>query len=132
MSKRQSTVTLSSTEAEFLALTEAIKEAVWMRQLLEELFGKQFSQPSTIHQDNQSTIAIALDPVHHQRVKHMDIKHYFIRQKLEEDIVKLVYCQSKCMIADVLTKALPPADHKRLSFLLGLRKLESMKENPTQ
>ncbi|TPX40061.1 DNA-directed DNA polymerase, partial [Chytriomyces confervae] len=72
-SKKQPVVALSSTEAEYYALSEAVKEALWVRQLLDEV-GVKLNDPTTIHQDNMSTMAIALNPIQHQRVKHMDVK----------------------------------------------------------
>jgi hypothetical protein len=103
--KRQPTTALSSTEAEYMALTQATKEAIWLRRLLLELGFPQ--QITTIFEDNQSTIALAKNPVHHQRTKHIDVRHHFVREQVEIGSIQLEYIPTTDMIADALTKALP-------------------------
>src|SRR3954470_2664430 len=82
-SKRQATVALSSTEAEYMALTQATKEAIWMHTFLNELGFHSNDDATTIFEDNQSAIALAKNLVHHTRTKHIDIRHHYIREKLE-------------------------------------------------
>jgi hypothetical protein len=117
--KKQPVVALSSTEAEYYALSESIKELLWIKQLLEEI-GMTVNDPLTVHQDNQSTMAIAMNPIQHQRVKHMDVKAHFIRDHIDKKDVELIYCPTEDMIADVLTKALPRSSHQKFTDLLGL------------
>ena len=119
-SKKQPTTALSSTEAELIALVESIKEATWLRTFLSEI-GVEFTQPTQINQDNQACIAIALNPVHHGRVKHVDLKTNYIRENIERATVKLLYCPTELMIADILTKPLPAPQHKKLMELMGMR-----------
>ena len=76
-SKRQDTISLSTTEAEYIALTHAAKEAIWFRNLLSELFGP-IVEPILINSDNQSAIALAKDDRFHARTKHIDIRYHFI------------------------------------------------------
>ena len=90
-SKRQPTVALSSTEAEYMALTQAAKEALWLQGLLSE-FGIKKTRPTTILEDNQGCIALAKNPTSHARTKHIDIRHHFIRETLEAGQIKLDYC----------------------------------------
>ena len=123
--KRQSTIALSSTEAEYYALAEATKEAIWWRNLFDELHIAP-TKPTLIHQDNQSTIALAKNPVHHQKNKHYDIKAHFLRSYVENQSIRLEYCPTGDMIADALTKALPPALHKRFTDCMGLKSLSSL------
>lgn len=123
-SKRQSTVALSSTEAEYMALTQAAKEAIWLRRLLAEL-GFRTQEPTIIHEDNQSAIALAKNPVYHARSKHIDIQHHFIRDKVESGEVDLSYTPTENMIADVLTKPLPKTRFRDLVISMGLRQAEN-------
>lgn len=76
LSRKQPTVSLSSTEAEYIALAEAICEAKWLKSLLTEM-GIECSKPILIHEDNQSCISIAEETNHHQRMKHLNIKYNF-------------------------------------------------------
>jgi hypothetical protein len=119
-SKKQSTVALSSTEAEYYALCEGVKEALWMRSLMSEL-SIEVSGPTTIQEDNMSTIAIANNPINHQRVKHIDVRAHFLREHIQKGNVTLVYCPTEVMLADALTKALPPTQHHKLIRLMGIR-----------
>jgi hypothetical protein len=108
-SKKQATVALSSTEAEYMALTHAAKEAIWLRRFLTELrFEKEvrLQLPTIIHEDNQSAIALAKNPIHHARSKHIDIQFHFIRERIEAGEIELVYTPTEHMTADILTKAL--------------------------
>ena len=82
-SARQHAITLSSTEAEYYALTEAAKEAIWLQSLLFELGykGKDLS-PILIHGDNTGSLDLAENPEHHQRAKHINIRMHYIRQEV--------------------------------------------------
>lgn len=104
-SKRQTTIALSSCEAEYMAASEAAKEALWMRRLLNE-FGYEGSQQVVIQADNKSAIALAENPMHHGRTKHIEIRYHFIREEVTEGLIKLVYVSTKDEAADGLTKPL--------------------------
>jgi hypothetical protein len=121
-SKKQTTTAMSSTEAEANSLTEGIKESIWMKGFLDEV-GFNGNDPVTAQQDNQSVIALAVNPIHHGRVKHMEIKLHFIRENVENSTIKLVYCPTELMIADILTKALPAKVHNKFVGMMGMRKL---------
>jgi len=118
-SKRQSTVALSTTEAEYMAITHATKEAVWLRTLLKEL-GYEQTGATTIYEDNQSCISLAKNPVHHARTKHIDIQHHFIREKVESKEIDVVYMPTDDMVADALTKPLPRPKFSKLVGEMGL------------
>ena len=118
-SKKQELVTLSTTEAEYVAQTHAAKEAVWLRRLLTELFGP-MEGLTTLFSDSKSAIALAQDGHYHARTKHIDIRYHFIRYIIEAGTVKLVYCSTDDMTADTLTKALPSAKAKHFASALGL------------
>jgi hypothetical protein len=117
-SKRQPTVAMSSTEAEYMATSYAARESIFLRQLLSELGYKQASV--TLHCDNQSSIALSSNPAYHQRTKHIDVQHHFIREKVEAGEIVLKYEPTEHMIADVLTKALARAKHEWCTDALGL------------
>jgi hypothetical protein len=76
-SKKQQTVALSSTEAEYVALTQATKEAIWLRALFKDL-GQEQTAPTTIYEDNKSAIALTTNSANHQRTKHIDVQYHFI------------------------------------------------------
>jgi hypothetical protein len=118
-SKKQELVTLSTTEAEYVAQTHAAKEAIWFRRLLTELFDS-VDTPTTLFSDSKSAIALAEDGHYHARTKHIDIRYHFIRYVLDAGTIKLVYCSTDDMTADTLTKALPTVKAKHFAKALGL------------
>jgi hypothetical protein len=118
-SKKQDIIALSTTEAEYVAASHAVKEALWLRTLISQIFGS-LTRPTTMHSDNQSAIALAKDHQYHARTKHIDIRFHFIRWVLEEGRITLVYCPTDKMVADTLTKALPSAKVKHFASELGL------------
>jgi hypothetical protein len=103
-------------------MTHAAKEAVWLRQLIGELF-RPLEHPITLHGDNQSAIALAYSDIgqFHARTKHTDIRYHFIRYIIGNYTIRLVYCPTNDMAADTLTKALPSAKAKHFASALGLR-----------
>lgn len=105
-SKKQTTVALSTAEAEYVALSSATQEAVWLKQLLSELLAKQQSKAVLIYEDNQSAISMARNAQFHGRTKHIDIRHHFVREKVNDGTIDLKYCPTDRMLADVLTKGL--------------------------
>lgn len=129
-SKKQQTVALSSTEAEYMAATHATKEAIWLRKLMQELNHQQL-HPTTIHIDNQGAQALTRNPVQHNRSKHIDIQYHFVREQVEANQVQLKYLETSNMPADILTKPIARDAHerhlKRIGLVLGCH-WEGMKE----
>jgi hypothetical protein len=118
-SKRQPTVAMSSTEAEYMAASSATREALFLHQLLSELG---YNQPSvTLYCDNQSCISLSNNPAYHQRTKHIDVHHHFIREKVERGQIILKYMPTEEMVADALTKPLPPVKHTWCMDAMGIR-----------
>ena len=119
-SKRQSTVALSSCEAEYIAETQAAKEAIWLRRLLQEMLLQENPSPTTIFADNQGAIALAKNPQFHARTKHIDTNVHFVREKQAEGVITLEYIPTEQQLADGLTKPLPREPFQRFRSSLGL------------
>ena len=119
--KKQEIISLSTTEAEYVAATHTAKEALWLRTLIGELYGK-VQEPMTLYSDNQSAIALTKDHQYHTRTKHIDIRFHFIRWVIEQNKIKLVYCPTNDMLADTFTKALPSVKAKHFAKALGLHR----------
>ena len=118
-SHKQELVTLSTAEAEYVAATHAAKEAIWLCNFIGEVFSP-LMEPTTLHCDNQSAIAIATNGNYHARMKHIDICYHFIRFVIDNGSLKLIYCPTDDMTADTLTKALPSPKAKHFAEALGL------------
>ena len=118
-SKKQGSVALSSTESEYMAILHALKEQIWILRFLKEI-GYDASNQNIIRCDNQSAIALASNPEHHARTKHIDIQYHFVRNCVEDRRTHLKYCPTEDMVADGLTKALGPERHKRLTKAMGM------------
>ena len=119
LSKKQATVALSTTEAEYIALSSATQEAVWLRRLLHDV-GVKETGPTMIAEDNQGTIALTKNPVSHSRTKHIDMRHHYICEAVGENIIAVEYCPIKEMLADILTKPLPCITFENLREKMGL------------
>ena len=118
-SKKQGSVALSTTESEYMALLHALKELIWILRLLKEL-DHDISNQNIIYTNSQSAIALAHNPEHHARTKHIDIQYHFVRNCVENGTVRLEYCPTEDMVADGLTKALGPERHKKLTRMMGM------------
>ena len=118
-SKKQSTIALSSTEAEYIVLSEAGREACWLRNLYDELGYKQ-NNPMLIKGDNDGSIMMARNPQFHKRSKHIDTQWHWIRDLVERNVVKIESCQDPDQTADILTKALAKPKHQKHVREMGL------------
>lgn len=118
--RKQATVALSTMEAEYMAVSAATQEALWWRGLREELHGA--SETVEIRCDNLSTVHLAKKEVGYSpRSKHIDIRHHFVREKLEQNIIKLDHVRTEKQIADVLTKAIPIVKLEAAIKTLGIQ-----------
>jgi len=113
-SRRQPTVALSTMEAEYMALTNATKELKWIKTLLAELsHSNSNDDPTDLFSDNQSAIALAKNPVSHARAKHINLRHHFIREAIQDKVIWVQYIPTAEMTADSLTKALGREKHEK-------------------
>ena len=96
---------MSTTEAEYVAATSCACQAVWLRNVLEELHFKQES-PTPIYCDNTSAINLSKNPVEHGRSKHIDVKYHFLRDLTKDAKISLIYCRSEEQVGDMFTKPL--------------------------
>ena len=92
-SHKQSIVTLSSCEAEYIAAMAAACQALWMKRLISEL---KYEEQATVKLmvDNQSAITLSKNPVHHNRTKHIDMRYHFIRQCIEDKNIEIVFIRT--------------------------------------
>ena len=112
-SRLQQTVALSSTEAEYMALSEAAREAMALRELAKDLHWTS-ADPILIKEDNQGALAMAYNPVHFAKTKHIHIRHHFIREKVSDHDISIEYIPTDSMLADALTKPLAAPTLTRL------------------
>jgi len=120
-SKKQSTVALSTMEAEYMAISSATQEALWLRALLSEFIPEYENRTIPIFSDSKSAICLASTSSYHARSKHIDVKYHFVKEKTNDKSVKLQYLNSKEMPADFLTKPVNAIKHELCSKDVGLK-----------
>lgn len=118
-SKKQPIVTLSTTEAEFVAAAACACQVVWMRRILKKLSHSQEGS-TTIMCDNSSTIKLSKNPVMHGRSKHIDVRFHFLRELTKDGEVELVHCGTQDQLADWMTKPLKLDAFQKLREKLGI------------
>jgi hypothetical protein len=124
-SSKQDTVSASTTEAEYIAASEAAKEAVWIRNFLMDLGVVQgASNPLDVYCDNNGAIAQAKEPRQHQKNKHILMRYHLIRQFVEQGDIKLCKVHTDANVADPLTKPLPQPKHEAHTRAMGIRCLD--------
>ncbi|KAJ9509995.1 hypothetical protein QJQ45_011674 [Haematococcus lacustris] len=106
-SRRQPTVAVSTTEAEYMAASAAAKEALWLRVLLADLSVGSAVEPVTIMCDNEAAITLIKHPIASARSKHIDVLHHFVRERAARGELVFKYLASGANVADAMTKALP-------------------------
>ena len=118
-SKKQKSVALSSCEAEIVAASEASKEAVHLSALCSELgLGLPEGQPMDLFVDNKSAIDVAYNPQHHGRMKHVDRRHFYVRELVENHVIRVPFVSTVNNYADIFTKALKAPAFFRLRDVL--------------
>lgn len=116
--KKQQVVARSSAEAEYRAMALTTCEVLWLSALLKDL-GIKNLPATTLKCDNQAALAIAANPVLHERTKHVEVDCHFIRDHITKGTVQTSYVPSKEQLADILTKILPVQQHQHLLGKLG-------------
>jgi hypothetical protein len=105
-SKRRERVAHSSAEAEYVSASETTKQVVWLRKILGDMGEKQ-DMTTVLFCDNKSAIAMTKNSVFHSRIKHINLKHHYIREAVEDEEVVIKYVKIGDQLADIFTKALP-------------------------
>lgn len=123
-SKKQNTVALSSTEAEYISAASATCQGIWVRRILEDL-GHSQDSATVIWCDSQSAINLAKNPGQHGKAKHIELKYHFIRDMVKQEKVVLQYCKTNEQVADCLTKALSKEKFVSFRYQLGVQQFES-------
>ena len=119
-SRRQATVAKSSTEAEYVALSMATQEAIWLRRLLDN-YGVTIDAATVIHEDNQGAIELSRNPKHHNRTKHIDVSYHFTRERISTKEIDVRYIPTGDNTADIMTKGLGRVAYEKHRDSLGVR-----------
>ncbi|XP_053698938.1 uncharacterized protein LOC128745897 [Sabethes cyaneus] len=115
-SRRQSSVTLSSMEAEYMSLSEACREAVWLGKLLCEM-GSMQKTATVIYEDNQGCISFVRSD---RATKHVETQEHFVKELCKRNEIQLVYCPTEEMAADILTKPLGTLKQRKFAEMIGM------------
>ena len=126
-SRKQECNSLSTTESEFVAVSEAAKEATWIRSLLKEIQRRR-PEPIPLLCDNQGAIRCAHNPELHRKMKHVDIRFRFVKRAQESGVIDASYINSENQVADIFTKALPLPKFQYLREKLGIIDVTRVKE----
>ncbi|GJV51434.1 retrovirus-related pol polyprotein from transposon TNT 1-94 [Tanacetum coccineum] len=122
-SKKQKSTAISTTEAEYIAMSGYCAQILWMRsQLIDYNF---VFNKIPLYYDNRSAIALCCNNVQHSRSKHIDIRHHFIREQVKKGVVELYFVTTDYQLADIFTKALPRERFKFLLPRLGMKCMSS-------
>jgi ribosomal protein L24 len=111
-SKGQRGVVLSTTEAEYVAISETVREIKFIIQILESM-ALIIEYPVIVHVDNVGAIFLANNRTTGERTKHVDIRHHFVREYIEDGMVKIMFVRSRHNDADIFTKNLPGDSYER-------------------
>lgn len=107
-----------------MALFEGAKEAIWLRRLLGEIQVHDLLQATTIHGDNHGSLNLSHNPIYHGRTKHIEVRHHFIHEKLQFNVINLEYVSTTYQLADILTKPLGRTSFEKIRKQLSLVEIE--------
>ncbi|GKB20207.1 retrovirus-related pol polyprotein from transposon TNT 1-94 [Tanacetum coccineum] len=120
-SKKQKSTAISSTKAEYIALSGCCAQILWMRSQL-TYYGFELNK-FPLYCDNKSAIALSCNNVQHSRSKHIDVRYHFIKEQVENGVVELYFVRTEYQLADIFTKAL---SRERFEFLINKLGMKSM------
>ncbi|GAU27929.1 hypothetical protein TSUD_160240 [Trifolium subterraneum] len=121
-SKKQPIVTLSTTEAEFIAAASCACQSLWLRNVLSHL-GIGQESTTLIHCDNSSSIKLSKNPILHGRCKHIDVRFHFLRDLTKDGVIEMIHCKSEEQLADMMTKPLKIDTFCRLRDSIGVNEM---------
>ena len=119
LSKKQTSISLSTAEAEYIAAAACCTQVMWMKQTLQDM-KVSIDEPISIKCDNTSAISISKNLVLHSKTKHIPIKYHFLREQVVQKVVKLEYVPTKEQTADIFTKPLAREPFEYLRNKLGV------------
>lgn len=120
-SKKQNSVSLSTTEAEYIAASSAVKEVLWLHQLLDDIDeSDKVNKPTVLYIDNQSAIKLVKNSEFHNRSKHIEVRYHFIREKYNSGDIVPMYVQTNNQEADIFTKGLSKKVFETLRQKIGM------------
>lgn len=122
-SRKQPMVTLSTTEAEYVAAAACACHSIWMKRVLKSL-GFSSCKCVKIFCDNSSTFKLLKNPVLHGRTKHIDVRFHFLRELVKDGVVELIHCGTSEQVADIMTKPLKLESFLKLRDLLGVQSMK--------
>jgi len=118
-SRPQDCVSLSTSQAEYVAASQCGQEVVYLRWILRD-FGFIRIGPTQVYEDNPACVAMSENPVRRKYSRHIDIRRYFVRDLVAQNVLKLIPLRTSLMVADALTKSLPaPAHAKHRDAMIG-------------
>lgn len=120
-SQKQKVVALSTTESEFIAAAQTIKELIWLHRLIFEITKQKVTKPK-LYLDNQSAIRLLKNPEFHKRTKHIDVRYHFAREKIQAGLFEVEYVPTKEQQADIFTKPLAREQFCHLRDLLNIKR----------
>ena len=124
-SKKQDVVAQSTVEAEYVALSFAVRETLWLQRISKEFRGGRTGSVKVLLQaDNQGAMEIAKNDVFNEQSKHIDVKYHFLRNYVRSGVVKLQYIPTGNMVADIMTKALAAKKYYHLMNGMGMHRPE--------
>ena len=117
-SSKQKCIAVSTTEAEYVAASEATKELIWLKRLLSELMV--LNKLPVLYVDNAGAVKLCHNPEFHKRTKHIDVRHHFVRENVEKNNLKVEHVKGELQKADIFTKSLPKPRFEYLRKIIGM------------